>query len=53
MNDFSQAELRDFRYHKAILEMQGHVFYCQDEDGVLRRWHPPQPIELDSDKKGG
>lgn len=21
--------------------MQGHIFFAQDSDGVLRRWHPP------------
>ena len=24
---------------------QGRTFYCEDEDGVLRRWHPPRTPE--------
>ncbi len=26
----------------AVEAMQGHTFYCEDEDGVLRRWVPPR-----------
>jgi hypothetical protein len=37
-------------YRRLIDQMQGHTFYCEDEDGVLRRWYPPRrPI---IDKKG-
>ena len=27
-------------YRRAIDDMQGHTFYREDEDGVLRRWYP-------------
>jgi len=33
-------------YKNAIAEMQGHVFYCEDAEGVLRRWTPPR-LHLD------
>lgn len=29
-------------YRGMIDNMQGHVFFVQDEDGVLRRWYPPK-----------
>tara|TARA_R110002153_G_scaffold43064_3_gene122004 strand:- start:341 stop:496 length:156 start_codon:yes stop_codon:yes gene_type:complete len=29
-------------YRNMVDEMQGHIFYCEDEDGVLRRWYPPR-----------
>ena len=32
--------LQSYRY--IIEQMQGHTFYCEDEDDVLRRWHPPR-----------
>lgn len=31
------------RLRNVLSEMQGHTFFCQDPDGVLRRWHPPAP----------
>lgn len=30
----------------SVAKMQGHVFYCEDGDGVLRRWTPPKPVTL-------
>ena len=36
-------------YKTAIAAMQGKTFYCEDEDGMLRRWYPPRPI---TDKEG-
>lgn len=31
-------------YERVLSEMQDHVFYCEDDEGVLRRWYPPKPI---------
>jgi len=30
------------QYRRMLDGMQGHTFYCEDEDGVLRRWVPPK-----------
>lgn len=32
------------RLKRAVNEMQGHVFYCEDGEGLLRRWKPPTPF---------
>lgn len=33
---------RKVKHYEAVIEaMQGHTFYCEDGDGMLRRWHPP------------
>jgi len=32
------------RVRRAIDDMQGQTFFCQDEGGVLRRWYPPRPL---------
>jgi hypothetical protein len=34
------AAVREYR--RLIDAMQGHVFYCEDDEGVLRRWFPPR-----------
>ena len=31
-------------YERLLRQMQGHVFYIQDEEGFLRRWYPPAPL---------
>lgn len=33
------------RLRQSINAMQGHTFFCQDPEGVLRRWYPPQESE--------
>ena len=36
-------------YRRVIDQMQGYVFYIEDDEGLLRRWYPPKrPI---TDKK--
>ena len=35
-------------YEAVIAQMQGHTFYCEDDEGVLRRWYPPR-VRSDSD----
>lgn len=35
------------RYENQLEQMQSKVFYCEDEDGVLRRWSPP-PLLIDA-----
>jgi len=45
------SEMRDLMYHSAITEMQGKTFYCEDGDGVLRRWYPPRPFTVDDEKE--
>ncbi|KAF0674469.1 hypothetical protein [Profundibacterium mesophilum] len=30
------------RLRQALDAMQGHTFFCQDAEGALRRWYPPQ-----------
>lgn len=34
----------------ALEDMQGHTFYCEDADGLLRRWTPPRVPNLVSTK---
>jgi hypothetical protein len=29
-------------YEGKLLSMEGKVFYCEDDEGVLRRWYPPR-----------
>lgn len=29
-------------YEDKLLAMEGKVFYCEDDEGVLRRWFPPR-----------
>jgi hypothetical protein len=31
------------RLRAVIDAMQGHTFFCQDAEGFLRRWYPPNP----------
>lgn len=41
------VEVDFYDYHRArsaIAAMQGKTFYCEDDEGVLRRWYPPEPI---------
>lgn len=33
------------RLRRAVAEMQGHTFFCQDPEGALRRWYPPSVSE--------
>lgn len=35
-------------YKDAIAAMQGHTFYCEDANGVLRRWTPPALCDDDA-----
>ena len=30
-------------YKRKLEKMQGHVFFIQNEDGLLCRWVPPRP----------
>lgn len=46
----ARAAMRDAaaeieRLRRSVAEMQGHTFFCQDYNGVLRRWYPPQESE--------
>lgn len=34
----------------AVDQMQGHTFYCEDSEGVLRRWTPPRPFAEGEEK---
>lgn len=39
------------KHYEALLRrMQGQIFYCEDEEGILRRWHPPRPLVSRGDK---
>jgi hypothetical protein len=31
-------------YEWLLNEMQKGRFYCEDENGFLRRWYPPKPM---------
>jgi len=45
-------EARDFQIQlliEKIKDMQGRVFYREDDDGVLRRWTPPKPPKEETD----
>tara|TARA_Y100000310_G_scaffold332538_1_gene408316 strand:+ start:1130 stop:1291 length:162 start_codon:yes stop_codon:yes gene_type:complete len=35
----------------SVAVMQDYDFFCVGEDGVLRKWHPPRPVDL-SEKDG-
>ena len=35
-------------YRNIIDSMQGHTFFVQDDDGLLRRWTPPRRPQIDS-----
>jgi|GEM_PF-6055113 len=35
------------QYRRLIDAMQGHTFYCEDDEGNLRRWYPPARPLLD------
>jgi hypothetical protein len=40
-----KIEVDFYEWHRllqAVQSMQGHTFYCEDADGVLRRWYPPE-----------
>ena len=39
-----------YQYRMAIDRMQGHIYFIQDEDGVLRRWYPPRRPILDNEE---
>lgn len=44
-----EVDLFDWkRLTNAVAQMQGHTFYCEDDEGVLRRWHPPRPARKES-----
>lgn len=32
-------------YESVLDAMQGHTFFCQDGEGVLRRWYAPKKIK--------
>lgn len=50
MADKIEVDLSEWhRMRNSIIEMQGHTFFCQDRDGFLRRWHPPEPPAPDLD----
>lgn len=36
-------------YERLLSEMQGTVFYAEDDEGVLRRWTPPKILRLDTE----
>lgn len=38
-------------YEDKLLSMEGKVFYCEDDEGVLRRWFPPRLIPTLSTKE--
>jgi hypothetical protein len=35
-----QAAILHYEFY--IRQMQGRTFYCEDDEGVLRRWYPPR-----------
>lgn len=39
-------------YEDRLLAMEGKVFYCEDDDGTLRRWFPPRLIPAPTPKEG-
>jgi len=36
-------------YRRRIDEMKGRTFYCEDDEGVLRRWYPPRRHSKDQE----
>lgn len=38
-------------YEDNMLSMEGKVFYCEDDEGILRRWFPPRPLFKTSQKE--
>jgi len=47
LNNQQILELKVKNYERRISEMQGHVFFCQDNLGTLRRWNPPKLVSFD------
>jgi hypothetical protein len=46
MDNKIKVDYLDFhRLKNAVDEMQGGTFYCEDDEGVLRRWTPPRPFK--------
>lgn len=41
-----EFEADNIRLGRALGEMQGHTFFCQDAEGVLRRWYPPAAVPM-------
>lgn len=39
-------------YRSIIDAMHGHTFYCEDINGVLRRWTPPRRPMMDKQNDG-
>lgn len=48
-----QMEGLIFQFRRMLENMQGHTFYCEDENGVLRRWYPPKPPILSREEDAG
>ena len=51
-----KIEVETLQFHRlknAVDDMQGHVFFCQDENGALRRWFPPRPYKVEADEEAG
>lgn len=46
------AAQKQIYYRKLIEAMQDKTFYCEDEDGVLRRWYPPRPLSDENESVG-
>ncbi len=42
-----ERQVRLEALNRSVESMQGRVFYCEDDEGVLRRWYPPRPVHRD------
>ncbi len=46
MDEFThERKMELLRVNSAVREMQGRIFYCEDNAGALRRWTPPEPAK--------
>lgn len=33
-------------YERLLDDMSAGTFYCEDDEGCLRRWFPPEPLDI-------
>lgn len=33
-------------YERLLDDMSAGAFYCEDAEGCLRRWFPPEPLDI-------
>ena len=44
----TELEAAIIEYRRIIDAMQDRVFFCEDDEGILRRWMPPRRPRIDN-----